>query len=81
LLVFARCPRNEGTAPFTFPLGARLLEGEHDCLFATSRSVDADLELLDASKALVLLLEAVCGLSGNVVLRFDGASTENPGIS
>lgn len=61
-------------------MGARFLEGEQDCLLATVRSMDDDLEL-DAPNAVVLRLDAVCGLSGNVVLRFDGASREKPGIS
>lgn len=61
-------------------MGARPLEGEQDCLlglpFGTG-SIEEDREL----GAPGLPLEAERGLSGTVVLKFGGASSEKPGIS
>lgn len=62
------------------PLGARPLEGEHDCrlgLPLEPGSTEDDREL----GAPGLPLEAESGLSGSVVLKFGGASSEKPGIS
>lgn len=61
------------------PLGARPLEGEHDwrlCLPSLGGSTEAE-----RAGAAGLPLEAESGLLGRVVLRFGGASKENPGIS
>lgn len=72
-----------------FPIGARPLDGEQDCLLAfpmlplvgpPPRSMEPDLEP-GAEATPGLPLEADTGLSGKVVLRFGGASKEKPGIS
>lgn len=62
------------------PLEDRPLEGEHDCrlgLPLKEGSTDEDREV----GAPGLPLVADSGLSGNVVLKLGGASSENPGIS
>lgn len=62
------------------PLGGRPLAGEHDCrliLPFETGSIDDEREL----GAPGLPRDAEGGLSGSVVLKFGGASRENPGIS
>ena len=62
------------------PLGGHPLEGEHDCrlgLPVGPGSTEEDREL--GAPGLPLVAES--GLSGSVVLKFGGASSENPGIS
>lgn len=62
------------------PLGVRPLEGEHDCLLTLPLfpgSTEEEREL--GAPGLPLVAER--GLSGRVVLKFGGASRENPGIS
>lgn len=62
------------------PLGARPLEGEHDCrliLPGGPGSTEEDREL--GAPGLPLVAES--GLSGSDVLKFGGASREKPGIS
>ncbi|TQD75964.1 hypothetical protein C1H46_038497 [Malus baccata] len=62
------------------PLGARPLEGEHDCRLGLTLgpgSMEDDREL--GAPGLPLVAES--GLSGSVVLKFGGASSEKPGIS
>lgn len=62
------------------PLEERPLEGEHDCrlgLPLEEGSTDEDREV----GAPGLPLVADSGLSGSVVLKLGGASSENPGIS
>lgn len=71
------------------PTGARPLDGEQDCLLACPtpllaaplpRSMEFDLEPgAEATPGLPLVAET--GLSDAEVLRFGGASNENPGIS
>lgn len=61
------------------PLGARPLEGEHDCrlgLPLDTGSTEEDRGL--GAPGLPLVAES--GLSGTEVLRFGGASSEKPGI-
>lgn len=61
------------------PFGARPRDGEQDCLLGLplgTGSTDEDREL--GAPGLPLVAES--GLSGNVVLKFGGASSENPGI-
>jgi len=88
LLAFAR-PRTPVRLPLVFPIGARPLDGEQDCLLAfplpplvgpPPRSMEPDLEP-GAEATPGLPLEAETGLSAKVVLRFGGASKEKPGIS
>ncbi|KAL1193827.1 hypothetical protein V5N11_031955 [Cardamine amara subsp. amara] len=88
LLAFAR-PRIPVRLPLVFPIGARPLDGEQDCLLACGtppllgpppRSMEFDLEP-GAEATPGLPLEAETGLFGKVVLRFGGASKEKPGIS
>lgn len=88
LLAFPR-PRAPGRLPLVFPTGARPLDGEQDCLLACPapllmaplpRSMEEDLEPgAEATPGLPLVAET--GLSDAEVLRFGGASNENPGIS
>lgn len=62
------------------PLGGRPRAGEHDCrliLPFEPGSIDDDLEL--GAPGLPLVAEV--GLSDRDVLKFGGASRENPGIS
>ncbi|PON76717.1 hypothetical protein PanWU01x14_034030 [Parasponia andersonii] len=62
------------------PFGARPLEGEHDCRLGLpfdAGSTEEDREL--GAPGLPLVAES--GLSGSVVLKFGGASSEKPGIS
>ncbi|KAH0691520.1 hypothetical protein KY289_018878 [Solanum tuberosum] len=62
------------------PLGGCPLAGEHDCRLTLpfeAGSTDEDLTL--AAPGLPLVAEI--GLSGSDVLKLDGASRENPGIS
>jgi hypothetical protein len=62
------------------PLGARPLEGEHDCRLGLPLelgSMEEDREL--GSPGLPLVADS--GLSGTDVLKFGGASSEKPGIS
>lgn len=64
------------------PLAGRPLEGEHDCLFGLpleAGSIDED--RAEGVPAPGLPLVAETGLSGSVVLKLGGASSENPGIS
>lgn len=58
---------------------ARALEGEHDCClgFPLQPATTEDVLTLGAPG---LSLEAEAGLCGNDVLKFGGASCENPGI-
>lgn len=63
------------------PFGLLPLDGEQDCLLGRAGgpgSTEDDLEELGAPG---LPREAEEGLSGKDVLRFGGASRENPGIS
>lgn len=82
-LLFVRARLIAGTELpllWVLPCGALPLEGEHDCLLglpAELGSTEEDLEL----GAPGLPLDADNGLSGIVVLKFGGASSENPGIS
>lgn len=75
--------------PLVFPIGARPLDGEQDCLRTCPtplpvgplpRSMEFDLEP-GAEAAPGLPLVAETGLSDTEVLRFGGASKEKPGIS
>lgn len=62
------------------PLEERPLEGEHDCRFGLpldAGSRDEDREL--GAPGLPLVVDS--GLSGSVVLKLGGASSEKPGIS
>lgn len=82
-LLFMRARLTAGTELpllWMLPFGALPLEGEHDCLLglpAGTGSTEEDREL----GAPGLPLEADSGLSGIDVLKFGGASSENPGIS
>lgn len=73
-------------AEMEIPLGVALtcvvrpLDGEHDCCLGLALepvATDDDLKLGTPGRP----LEADAGLSGTVVLKFGGASSEKPGIS
>ncbi|KAF1891301.1 hypothetical protein Lal_00001444 [Lupinus albus] len=76
-----RLPRGEFLSSILgVPLEDRPLEGEHDCrlgLPLDEGSTDEDRD----EGAPGLPLDADSGLSGRVVLKLGGASSENPGIS
>lgn len=64
------------------PLAGRPLEGEHDCLFGLPLEAGSiDEERAEGVPAPGLPLVAETGLSGSVVLKLGGASSEKPGIS
>lgn len=63
-------------------MAARPLDGEHDCLLTLPVVPGGSTEEERAEfVAPGLPLVAERGLSGRVVLKFGGASSENPGIS